>query len=637
MAREKKLKPVVSSFTPDGDFLAILSPDGTVKIWNTSYQSLVAEWKGPDVDSGISYSCMTCSFVGKKRRKERGACLLLVLVTNDGNILVVDTFAGEMKWESSRYHPGGIVGLSFANKGRILHVVGTNGMVSTLKSENGELIGEFKASKKPISSLAFSSDEKILAIAGSKIRVLSLENGKELLKFPDDLESVQSIWISNDANTIVTSGFGEKHLQVWNCDLNRKTVSKGPVLSMKHPPVVFECKHGWNEDDGLVILSVSSSGIAYLWNLKTTSAQEYNPTKIMVKTKEAEIDQKHSGSTKKSRTSIITARLNALQSDGWVAALVCYGSINSPQFNLLEISNPGEDIVVAATDNIVKTVAEAGRENGVLAGKDLELEAVAEPIQNKKSNKKRAASDPDLAAAENMVDIGHGEAVDGVQIDDDWDEPTMGEKLESLNLIDNADNGKTRENQECSLHTMPPSADSVHVLLKQALNADDRALLLDCLYTQDEKVIANSVSLLNPSHVLKLLGSLISMIESRGAILVCALPWLRSLLLQHASGIMSQESSLLALNSLFQLIESRVSTFRPALQLQSCLDFLYAGVGDDGLDENETVTPIIYEDKDDESDEGEESGDAMETNEDSEELEGFSGLSDIEGSEGMSD
>ena len=53
----------------------------------------------------------------------------------------------------------GISGISFANKGRILHVVGTNGMVSTLKSENGELIGEFKASKKPISSLAFSSGQ----------------------------------------------------------------------------------------------------------------------------------------------------------------------------------------------------------------------------------------------------------------------------------------------------------------------------------------------------------------------------------------------------------------------------------------------------------------------------------------------
>jgi len=39
----------------------------------------------------------------------------------------------------------------------------------------------------------------------------------------------------------------------------------------------------------------------------------------------------------------------------------------------------------------------------------------------------------------------------------------------------------------------------------------------------------------------------------RGSILACALPWLRSLLLQHSTGIMSQESSLLALNSLYQV------------------------------------------------------------------------------------
>ncbi|MCD9637614.1 hypothetical protein HAX54_020992 [Datura stramonium] len=39
------------------------------------------------------------------------------------------------------------------------------------------------------------------------------------------------------------------------------------------------------------------------------------------------------------------------------------------------------------------------------------------------------------------------------------------------------------------------------------------------------------------------------------AVLACGLPWLQSLLLQHASGIMSQESSLLALNSLYQTID----------------------------------------------------------------------------------
>ena len=80
----------------------------------------------------------------------------------------------------------------------------------------------------------------------------------------------------------------------------------------------------------------------------------------------------------------------------------------------------------------------------------------------------------------------HGEVADGVLLDDDLNEPTMGEKLASLNLLDE---NKSKSNKEQDvIPAMPPSADSVHVLLKQALHADDRSLMLDCLYTQDEEV-----------------------------------------------------------------------------------------------------------------------------------------------------
>lgn len=85
---------------------------------------------------------------------------------------------------------------------------------------------------------------------------------------------------------------------------------------------------------------------------------------------------------------------------------------------------------------------------------------------------------------------GHGEDMDGVLVDDDLNEPTMGEKLANLNLLDN-DKSKSHEIQE-SVPAKPPSADSVNVLLKQALHADDRALLLECLYNQDKKVVFNS-------------------------------------------------------------------------------------------------------------------------------------------------
>ncbi|GAB2302358.1 hypothetical protein Dimus_036372 [Dionaea muscipula] len=112
--------------------------------------------------------------------------------------------------------------------------------------------------------------------------------------------------------------------------------------------------------------------------------------------------------------------------------------------------------------------------------------------------------------------------------------------------------------------------------------------------------------------------------DRRGAIVACAIPWLRSLLLQHASIFMFQESSLVALNSLYQLIESRVSTLRPALQLASHLDLLDAGIEDGEVDEFNSITPAIYEDKDSED----ESEDAMDTDEEDNKNEDLSDISD---------
>jgi hypothetical protein len=66
------------------------------------------------------------------------------------------------------------------------------------------------------------------------------------------------------------------------------------------------------------------------------------------------------------------------------------------------------------------------------------------------------------------------------------DEPTMEERLATMNLVSR--NDENADAQEQSLSMAPPSADSVNILLKQALRADDNASLLNCLYNRDEKV-----------------------------------------------------------------------------------------------------------------------------------------------------
>uniref|UniRef100_A0A0R0J4R7 Small-subunit processome Utp12 domain-containing protein n=1 Tax=Glycine max TaxID=3847 RepID=A0A0R0J4R7_SOYBN len=594
MVKDKLKKHVLTAFTPNEDSVAILSANEVAKIWNTNTGHLLAEWKPSKGDHDIHYSCIACSFIGEKGTS------LLALSTIDGSVIAVDVSTGERKLTTS--HPGGICGLSFANKGRLLRIVGHNGVAYEVNTETGEVLKEFKISKKSITSLAFSNDEKYLAIVSSRLRIISWEIGKEILKFPNDLGNVQLISISSDAKNLVTSDFEGKHLQVWKCDLNSGNVGRGPTLPIRHPPLILDCHSGCNKED-VVVLAVTGRGSAYIWNLNASSEDQIQPTKLNTKTKIVETEKENGVSSKKRHASIIASRLQPVEEDKQIKALVTYGSVDHPQFSVLNISNSGENIVLYVGDE-----TDSVQQHDSPSGKAI-------PMESKKVKKRQATSDPDPPTSTDEEDlvfnVDQHEAAEGVLLDDDLNEPTMGEKLASLSLLDE-NKSRSEIEQESSVPAKPPSADSVHVLLKQALNADDRTLLLDCLYTQDEKVIRKSIAQLNTSNVLKLLYSLISIIESRGSILACALPWLKCLLLQHASGIMSQESSLKALNSLYQLIESRVSTFKSAIQLSSCLDTLHIGAIDEEEDEGEMV-PVIYEDKDSSD---EESDDTMETDPD---------------------
>lgn len=163
----------------------------------------------------------------------------------------------------------------------------------------------------------------------------------------------------DDMNVIITSGFGDKNLQVWRNDSNTETLTSGTVLSMRHPPLAIECKNGCNGDD-LAVLSVSESGTVYIWSLKTSSEGDIVPTKIKV-----EASKSSSTKTKKRHNSILAARLSSIDGDDQVKVRIAYGSLNSPQFALVDVTNFGEDIVINARDDV--------QENEVNVGKGIQL------------------------------------------------------------------------------------------------------------------------------------------------------------------------------------------------------------------------------------------------------------------------
>lgn len=168
--------------------------------------------------------------------------------------------------------------------------------------------------------------------------------------------------ISDDAKAIVTAGLGEKHLKLWYCDLSSKTVVSGPVLYMKQPPSYLACQNNSNDVGGIVILAISESGVAYVWNIETSSEDEARPTKITVKDNKVGRDQKRGAKSKKSHASIISARLLTNSTGKGVSAHIAYGLLDSPQFSVVNVSKMGEDVVIIAGDEEQNETIQENRE-----------------------------------------------------------------------------------------------------------------------------------------------------------------------------------------------------------------------------------------------------------------------------------
>lgn len=370
---------------------------------------------------------------------------------------------------------------------------------------------------------------------------------------------------------------------------------------MQTQPKTVECKRSTSYEAGGIVLAVSKKGVAYVWHLQTISKDEVLPTKISVK---KSLD-------KKGRIPIILAKLCDAKQDNTIKVHVAFGSSGCLQFKVVVLGENCEDINLVAESDALASEDALSQERNLEQEAKVNSRSTDEQDRQENTNstdqgrsKKRTASV--LDSTNDIVKEGNPEY--------NLDEPTMEQKLESLNLLN-----KSESLEEQSASLAPPSADSVHILLKQALRADDHTELLKCLYNRDEKVIVKSISLLTPADALKLLKFFVSSIQSRGAKLVCLLPWLQSLHSRHMSSIVSQESSLLLLNSLYQLIDARTSTFKSALQLSTILDYRFSEIADDETDDEEAPAPIIYEDKDTD-DEEESDADAMETDGESEEL-----------------
>jgi U3 small nucleolar RNA-associated protein 5 len=219
-----------------------------------------------------------------------------------------------------------------------------------------------------------------------------------------------------------------------------------------------------------------------------------------------------------------------------------------------------------------------------------------------KSSKKRSEPDPDNSEQQQQQDgdddVLLTKGVDGTMDTDEEQElsgePTLGQRV--LQLEKQQQQQQQQQGgpvQQAAAETAagdaggtsaglpagPLKADSLAVLLSQALRSSDRALLERCLSVGRQSVIVNSVKRLVPMDAALLLKAAVERLQtkpSRGQQLAA---WIQAVLLHHTAYLMSAPAAAPLMSSLYQIIEARLAMQRQLLSLSGRLELLLAQRG----------------------------------------------------------
>ncbi|MCO5603650.1 hypothetical protein L7F22_057801 [Adiantum nelumboides] len=568
------LKNLLTAFSPRGDYLAVCSGDGRVKTWDTVNGSIRADFA--DLPSGtesgdghlaIDYTCMAWNPAIKKGKKKHGSAFLIGLGTGSGDVIILDAALGKLKWKVQDCHPGGVKSLTFTKSGSFLYTSGADGMVCQFDTGSGQLQGKFKASKRAVSCIAISGDGKYLVAGSGDIRLFDLNSKKRLCKYTGHPDTVKALVYTGDDCYFLSSAVGERHITMWHSDGSNEGSAALCSFSMEHPAVSIDCN---GDLPGLLrVLAVSEAGVAYIWQAETVEElSNLKPIKITVAHSKDETSPANKMG-KSFKPAILAAKFIGKSEKGAGSVLAAFGTTVKPTFEQVSLEGKGERILLEAKENgalmpqlqLGEAIANKVRLEAVILGPDNAVDAdkprphveLNETMIKPAKRKKRSATDESQKAISDglkqRVTGTENMNMDGLSQDMIADgEETMQEKLKALGIMgDEGDDGEEKQDS-----VAPLKADSLQVLMTQAVESDDKALLKQCLSVKDNKVIVKTVQMLNSSIAAKFLQVSVNDLDLRTGRALVLVPWVKAVLLYHASYIMSNPSMQPILSSLYQ-------------------------------------------------------------------------------------
>jgi U3 small nucleolar RNA-associated protein 5 len=494
----------------------------------------------------------------------------VVLGSFTGVVRCYDAARAEVKWTAAGTVDGPIAAVATGSgKGAgSLLVVGKTGGAAILDLSTGNVLSRWHASKHVLSAAALLPGGSAL-VAGSSLALHDASSGAKLHKWTGHATPVTALAITPDGAFSASTAQGERTVAVWST----ATTAAG---KLRHKSAIVQL----NLEEQAIALSIESVSSDCFHVAAVTASGKLQLFECTATDDGGAVARKWGTSTS-SAGRILSAVIESADARG-ANLVLATGSTAKPHFqhNRADLGPEG------STALTVVDVAITGEGNGLL------LSSGGKSVKGVKGMDISGATAAVVGADEGVVLAGKGgkrgasaaglegeEAEKEADDDEDGDSmeedegPTFAERIAALQ-------GETAPSAAGGAAAPAPSgplkADSLAVLLSQALQSGDKVLLERCLAVRNDAVITKTVKRLAPTDAAVFLRLAVQRLQSAPARGEQLATWIRAVLLHHTAYLSGVAGAQGTLGYLYQLIEARLASYQPLLALSGRLDLVLA-------------------------------------------------------------
>jgi len=537
----------IAAFDDHHDYFATISADNRLTLWNVASGQLKKEFV-EDTQLANTYTSMAWGSSSTKEAKESSGLRgmrqnLLAIGTSVGGIILWDLNQGKVL-KFFEGHRGKVTHVLFSKSGDFIYSCSEDMHVIQWSISAGTAVHKFKKDTQPLSRLALNSDETVLAVGGTVIKLLDLASKRVVKKFGGHQKSVTNLLFSED-DKLLFSAANDRYVIVWDSDVDSNNTTQLQSLISEIPTQELDLS---SQNGGLYhVLGYSATGPEIsLWEYRHTAENS---------------SKKPKQPASKVRTSAIRAAFHTNNN------LILAREVNT-KYNFIYMTyQENDEILAEIKENSVKTPAT--------------------PLQADKKAKVHTPADGKVARS----------TIAGGKVAENSGQ-TIQEKLDVIQADLNkepVDDGKVNN-------------DSLENILQQALQKGDSHAIAKLLSVHSEDIVSNTICKLPSEHIPQLLVILTQKFEKhpeqRNTLVW--LRAIFQFHASYMIGSTSPEASV-QMERLYLTLDSRLSMFKKLCKLGGKLDVLLSQ-SNRFKQQQMMSGPVYDESSSDEDSEGEEEG-----------------------------